>query len=431
LRTYFGRMRKGREPPYRLIMTTPAVNWGVRPAGPPTDAVFEADDVRRGRRSSRDWAADALLFLLAVVFTALTVVDGIDRHLNPATLALEVILGGLCCLGVWLRRRWPVGFAVTAIAFSIFSIAASGVALIALFTVAVYRPVRVVGLVAAGFALASIGTALVQPDPWMPTWWQAALGIACVAAVLAWGMFVRARRQLAHSNRERARRAESDRVAQARLNERHRIAREMHDVLAHRISLLSLHAGALELHADGTADEIARAAGVIRDSAHQALEELRDVIGVLREDRVGGAWADEALQRPQPTLADVPELVEESRRAGMRVVLECRVGDPAAVPVAVGRSAYRIVQEGLTNARKHAPGAEVSVTVTGNRSDGLTVEVRNPWPSGVGGGPTPIPGAGSGIIGLAERAGLAGGRLEYGRTTAGDYRLWAWLPWPA
>jgi signal transduction histidine kinase len=110
------------------------------------------------------------------------------------------------------------------------------VALIAVFTVAVHRRLAVVGLVMAGFALASIGTVLVRPDKSAPNWSQAALGIACVAAVLAWGMFVRARRQLAQSLRERERRAESDRVAQARHHERHRIARELHDVLAHRIS---------------------------------------------------------------------------------------------------------------------------------------------------------------------------------------------------
>jgi hypothetical protein len=78
---------------------------------------------------------------------------------------------------------------------------------------------------------------------------------------------------------------------------------------------------------------------VIRDSAHQALEELREVIGVLRADRAGDDWADDAPNRPQPTLADLAELADESRRAGVRVRLECRVADPAAVPVAVGRSA--------------------------------------------------------------------------------------------
>jgi signal transduction histidine kinase len=202
----------------------------------------------------------------------------------------------------------------------------------------------------------------------------------------------------------------------------------MHDVLAHRISLLSLHAGALELRPDRPVDEIARAAGVIRDSAHQALEDLREVIGVLRADPAGDDWNDDAPQRPQPTLVDLPELVEQSRRAGMRVVLECQVPDLAAVPVALGRSAYRIVQEGLTNARKHAPGAGASVTVRGTRGDGLTVEIRNPCPPEAA-GTTAIPGAGSGIVGLAERANLAGGRLEHGRTPDGEFRLWVWLPW--
>jgi signal transduction histidine kinase len=422
-------MRRELTPPYRLIMTMPAVRWDLRPAGLLTDPALEADEVRRMRRSPRDWLVDALCFLLAVGFTVLAFVDGLDRHLGPLRLAVDVTLGGLSCLGVWLRRRWPVGFAVTAVVFSVFSTAASGVALIALFTVAVHRRLAVVGLVTAGFALASIGTVLVQPDTSVPNWWQAALGIVCIAAVLAWGMFVRARRQLAQSLRERARRAESDRVAQARQQERHRIAREMHDVLAHRISLLSLHAGALELRPDGPADEIARAAGVIRDSAHQALEDLRQVIGVLRADQAGDDWTDDPPERPQPTLADLPELVDESRRAGMRVRLECRVADPAAVPVAAGRSAYRIVQEGLTNARKHARGAEVSATVRGSRGDGLTVEIRNPWPMDAD-STTVIPGAGSGLIGLAERASLAGGWLEHGRTPTGDFRLWAWLPWP-
>ena len=408
-------MRRNPAPPYCSIMAMPAAGLGI-----------EADE--RIRRSPRDWVVDALLFLLAIGFTVLSFIDGLDRNLAPVPLAVDVTLGGLSCLGVWLRRRWPVGFAVTTIVFSVYSVAAAGVALIALFTVAVHRHVAVVGLVTAGFALASIGTALVRPDTSVPTWWQVALGLACIAAVLASGMWVRARRQLAQSMRERARRAESERDAQARRQERQRIAREMHDVLAHRISLLSLHAGALELRPDRPTDEIARAAGVIRDSAHQALEDLREVIGVLRADPAGDDWTDDAPERPQPTLVDLPELVEESRRAGMRVVLERQVPDLSAVPVALGRSAYRIVQEGLTNARKHAPGAEASVTVRGTRGDGLTVEIRNPCPPEAS-GTTAIPGAGSGIVGLAERANLAGGRLEHGRTPDGDFRLWVWLPW--
>jgi signal transduction histidine kinase len=128
----------------------------------------------------------------------------------------------------------------------------------------------------------------------------------------------------------------------------------MHDVLAHRVSLLSLHAGALEFRPDAPAEEIAEAAGVIRTSAHAVMEELREVIGVLRD---GG---EQGTERPQPTLCDIPGLVEESRAAGMHVTLEVETGE-AEVPDGIGRTAYRIVQEGLTNARKHAPAAAVAV----------------------------------------------------------------------
>jgi len=122
-------------------------------------------------------------------------------------------------------------------------------------------------------------------------------------------------------------------------------------------------------------------------------------------------------------------LLDESREAGMHVSSECRVEDLDAVPDGVGRNAYRIVQEALTNARKHAQGAAVDVTLDGAAGSGLTVEVRNRLP--VGGGPAPIPGAGTGLIGLSERTSLAGGRLEHGRTPGGDFELRAWLPWPA
>src|SRR4029453_1576362 len=121
--------------------------------------------------------------------------------------------------------------------------------------------------------------------------------------------------------------------------------REMHDVLAHRISLLSLHAGALEIKPDATPDEVTEAAGVIRASAHQALQDLREVIGVLRADRPDGA-----PEPPQPTLVALPALADESRSAGVKVSLDVRF-EPAEVPDGTGRTAYRIVQEGLTNAR--------------------------------------------------------------------------------
>ena len=240
-------------------------------------------------------------------------------------------------------------------------------------------------------------------------------------------MFIRSQRELMLALRERTRQAESERdlrVSQAREQERTRIAREMHDVLAHRLSLLSLHAGALEVHPHAPPEEITRAAGVVRASAHQALEDLRQVIDVLRAEPAGSE-----SQRPQPTLGDVAALVDESRDAGTAVEFEQRV-DAEGLPAATGRTVYRIVQEGLTNARKHAPRAAVEATIDGAPGTGLTVELVSRPPLAQL-GRAEIPGAGAGLIGLAERVGLAGGRLEHGRTDSGDYRLWAWLPWPA
>src|SRR4029077_17967753 len=203
------------------------------------------------------------------------------------------------------------------------------------------------------------------------------------------------------SRRERERHAEAEqelRLEQVRHAERTRIAREMHDVLAHRISLLSLHAGALEFHPDAPPEEGARAAAVIRASAHQALEELRAVIGVRRDGGDG-----EVPQPPQPTLAALPGLLEESRAAGMLLHAEIRLADLAAVPDAIGRHALRIVQEALTNARKHAPSAAVDLRVEGAPGEGLAIEVRNAAPVLVLPSPQ-MPGSGAGLLGLAERA---------------------------
>jgi signal transduction histidine kinase len=221
---------------------------------------------------------------------------------------------------------------------------------------------------------------------------------------------------------EAERRDSARRALAAQEAERLRIAREMHDVLAHRVSLLSLHAGALEFRPDASPEEVAEAAAVIRASARAALEELRDIIGVLRE----GADGD-APEPPQPTLAQLPALIDESRAAGTQV--QTRI-DARDVPDALGRTAYRVVQEGLTNARKHAPGAavDVRVAVAGDR---LVVEVVTRRPVGVPAGAPGerLPGAGTGLVGLAERVALAGGELEHGPDAAGDFVLRASLPW--
>ncbi|MGW5575969.1 sensor histidine kinase [Micromonospora chokoriensis] len=403
----------------------------------PGELVVPAERVRtRPRRTTRDWVVDSLAFLLSLLWVLFATFDSLSPAPEAAVplphdwmVGVDTVLGLVCCGLLWVRRRWPLGLAVATLPLSMFSMAAAIPLLIIYFTVVVHRRTAVAVAVTGVGLLTNLVFSWTRPDPVMPYWVTVAWGVVITLAVLAWGMFVRARRQLIVSLRERAERAEAEqqlRVAQARHLERTRIAREMHDVLAHRISLLSLHAGALEFRPDAPADEVARAAGVIRGSAHAALQDLREVIGVLRAADGG----DDAPEPPQPTLADLPALIAESRSAGVRVNVSDTVAEAEKVPAALGRAAYRIVQEGLTNARKHAAGAAVTVDVAGGPGDGLTVAIGNRWPVGAPAGGT-LPGAGTGLVGISERVTLAGGRLAYGRDDSGDFRLAAWLPWPA
>ncbi|MFJ2029770.1 sensor histidine kinase [Streptosporangium sp. NPDC087985] len=373
------------------------------------------------RRSSRDWAVDICLFLLAVAFGILTAAERLQAS-SPSgawLFNLDQLVGTLGCAALWLRRRRPVELAVALVVLSALSEMVAGAMLVALFTVAVHRRPRTT---AAVFAL-SLFTALVyvalRPEPDTSPFLLLSFGVTLQGAAVGWGLFIHHRRRLALSLRDRAARAETEallRAEQAQHQAREAIAREIHDVLGHRLSLLSVHAGALEYHPDASAEEVARAAKVIRESAHQALQDLREVVGVLRAP-VG--------ELPQPTLADVRQLAEESGGAGMRVDLGEEI--TGNVPDRVGRTAYRIVQEALTNARKHAPGAEVRIRLTGAPGRGLTVEVDN-----AASDLTPMPGErpGQGLVGLAERVALADGRLEHGPTAGGGWRLAAWLPWP-
>ncbi|WP_174864597.1 sensor histidine kinase [Streptomyces spinoverrucosus] len=380
---------------------------------------------RRPRRTARDWLVDFSCFFVAIVVGLLAADSMTPENTPHALLVVDQWLGALSCAAVWLRRRWPVGLAIAMIPVGFISNTAGGVGMVAFFTLAVHRPFRYVAWIGG------ISTALIplffwlRPEPDLPYLVAVAFTVLLAVCVIGWGMLVRSKRQLMFSLRDRARRAETEahlRAEQAQRLAREAIAREMHDVLAHRLTLLSVHAGALEFRPDAPREEVARAAGVIRESAHEALQDLREIIGVLR------AGEPDDAGRPQPTLAALDALVAESREAGTKVTLGLRVTDPAAVPASIGRTAYRIAQEGLTNARKHAPGTEVTVSVTGAPGEGLTISVRNPAPDGE----VPhVPGSGQGLIGLTERATLAGGRLEHGARPDGGFEVRAWLPWGA
>jgi len=355
---------------------------------------------------------------------------------GAALIWLDIATGVLACaLLPALYTRWPVQAALALAVLAAISPAATPAATAATLQVALVRRFKVAAWVAAAGAAGHAIRGLWRPQPGLSYGWWLLLVVAVQAAILAGGALWRANRAQIASLRERASRAEAEqarRVAEARLIERTRIAREMHDVLAHRLSLLATYAGALEYHPDAPPQQLAQAAAVIRDGAHQALEELRDVIGVLRDEPGGsdGALAEPDLELPQPTLDDVPRLAEESRAAGTPVRLETELPASPPVPAGTGRTAYRIAQEGLTNARKHAAGRPVRLKLSGTPGDQLIIDIRNPLPPGPA-RPGGIPGSGTGLIGLGERARLAGGRIEFGPTGAGEFRLQAWLPWAA
>ncbi|MFI0479885.1 sensor histidine kinase [Actinomadura sp. 9N215] len=384
------------------------------------------------RRSAREWVRDATVAAVALMIGLLVLAGAREDYPPPPGWTddvREAVLGGAGLLVLVLfRRRWPVWVALFLTFYEVTNSVSWGATAMSLFTVAVHRRwLPAVALTALNSAIVLVLFQLTDSMTTQRERWESSLvfvlGYAVLAAV---GMLVRSRRQLIESLKERARSAESEqrlRVEEARLLERERIAREMHDVLAHRISLLAVHAGALEFRPDAPAEQ-REAAGIIRQSAYEAMEDLREVIGVLRRDDTPGAGADAVPERPQPTLADVSGLVQESRRAGSRVTLDENVPDPGRVPSRVGRHAFRIVQEGLTNARKHAPGAAVRITL--DAGEDLDIEVVNAVPPGPSA--LAMPGAGAGLVGLAERVALLGGTLEHGRTGDGRFRLHARLP---
>ena len=382
-----------------------------------------------GPRTRRDMLVDAAGCLAAAALGVLFLTPDLrdsGSPLSTAQFVVDISCGALACISLWWRRRWPLGVALACAALGMVSTSATPAGLLALSSLAVYRPLRPVLLV----ALLWIPCVLVFAS-YSPTTGPISVFLLVTPLVLAaigWGMFLRARRQLLQTLRERATRAENDQrlhEEQARMAERTRIAREMHDVLAHRISLLALHAGGLEVRPDLPQEKVRETAELMRVTARQALEELRGVFGVLREEAGQDPPPPAA---PQPTLTDIRRLVEETRLAGARIDLEMHVDHVEDVPSALGRDAYRIVQEALTNIGKHASGSTAWVRVTGRPEDGLHVRVRNRKPLRAAAGPG-LPGSGAGLLGLQERVTLAGGTLVHGPDGSGDFVVDAELLW--
>ncbi|MEV8376766.1 histidine kinase [Kribbella sp. NPDC056861] len=328
-------------------------------------------------------------------------------------------LGVISSLALWWRRKYPV--AVTVLAVIAMGVAGLFMPVgLALLTLAIRRRDLVLAILSfAAYVAYVVSNLPSNGDPTVPIF----TGPFVIGTWVAIGAYVGARRDLMVSLRDRAERAESERelrAEQARLGERSRIAQEMHDVLAHKVSLIALHAGGLEVNPAVGPEKVESSAGLIRETARQAMEDLREVLGVLRTD-LSQSGADLA---PVPRAADLARLVEASRAAGVQVSSSLTLPDD--VPPLVGRTVYRVVQEGLTNVHKHARGVSTEVLVDGAPGTGVTVRVTNVRPVAAD---SLLPGSGAGLVGLRERVTLSGGRLDAGPTQDGGWRVEAWLPW--
>jgi len=342
----------------------------------------------------------------------------VARGSGPAELALSA----LAALALLLRRRYPV----TVLLLTLPGAWVNDIWLApmtAVYSVAAhYSKVRVTAACATAFALVEFFHWPLADELFALTRENALYLIQSVmlaAGPAALGMLARTRRELAERLTEltEGRRRESRLLAEKVLaGERARLAREMHDVVSHQVSLISIQAGALQV---STADPAAReTAHTIRELSVRTLEELRQMVGVLR----AAAVRREEPLAPQPRLADLPRLIDG---AGLPVTSDLEPGD-RDWPEAVERAAYRTVQEALTNISKHAPGAEIRVRIRA-RGRRLVVEVHNGPPT-LSPAAAPLPGGGHGLIGLRERAQLLGGSLTAAATPDGGFTVRADLP---
>ena len=377
------------------------------------------------RRRFLDVAPTAALVALGLIQLSVAAGDSGFRGPKGANAAFLVAT----CLPLVVRRAHPVLtlagvlVAVSAWILAYYSgshqppfepFAAGVVACFALGFHAERRGLRVglvvfaLGVLASAVSLAVGGAAVGNALPVL-VWWAGAIGI---------GRGLHERQALVQLLRDRSARLERDRerdVTEAALEERARIARELHDVIAHAVSLIVVQAGAERRLLAGDQQRTAETLATIEDAGREALGELRRLLGVLRAHGPGRL-------APQPGLAAVPELLEESRRAGQTVRFEVD-GEPIGLPAGLDLTAYRIVQEALTNSRKHAPGAQTEVALHWRAAE-LEIEVVDHG-SGLR---RDANGVGHGLIGMRERIALYGGSLHAASVAAGGFRVHARLP---
>ncbi|MFF3847141.1 sensor histidine kinase [Streptomyces sp. NPDC002328] len=371
------------------------------------------------RREGQRWAAYGRVVLVALCVLAAALnaasIDG-GRYQIPVTGA-ALLCGASLVVPRW---RWPFAPLLVTAATAWWGWPLLPLLVVALFDLAVDRRARA-ALVCAVAALGANLLSYPATALWTAQTYASTLLLPLLAVVL--GLWLGSRRRLVEalaSDVEHLRIESKLREEAARAAERSRIAAEMHDVLAHRLSLIALHTGVLSTKSDTLPEQVAERLRLLRATSVEALTDLRDVLGALRvPDAVepGSALA--------PAMRDARELVEEARAAGQHIELTSD-GLPEQAPTTHRLAVYRIVQEALTNARKHADGAEVTVHI-GYRPMATLVEVTNP----PGTPRTDTVSSGYGLVGLRERVTALGGHLSAGPAGAGAWRLAARIPHPA
>ncbi|MBM7366410.1 sensor histidine kinase [Gordonia hydrophobica] len=340
---------------------------------------------------------------------------------------LDLAIGLASLVAVLFRRSHPVSVGVGTQLAAVVSATAAGPSMLAVVSLSTrrrWREIVPVGILAVVSALVSplVGSPEEKPVGLL----DAAIITVVILLIIAWGLYIGSRRELLASWRSRAKVAEAEqaaRVQHARIAERGRIAREMHDVLAHRISTIHMYAGALGYRDDLPPDQVREAAHTIEGLSATALTELRDLLGVLREGP-----GDAQPESPQASATDIEALVDENRGYGMNLQYSCDL-ELADLPDGIGRTLFRCVQEGLTNARKHAAATAVEVRICGSPDHGVDLVVSNPMP--IGENRTLAPESGFGLVGLAERVELRGGTQSAHLTADERFVLRVWLPWQA
>ena len=374
------------------------------------------ESAKVGPAARRIDALLALVVCLLSVSLVVGLVEGTGRMVTAIAVAV-VHTGALA----WRREHPEAVVAVMAVTGLVFvalgnSVVALGPGvLVGIYTVAAYRPpARSVPV--AGGATAAMVVAVAASGSEVDT-----MAANAIAFAVAWLVGDRQRRAVAEAVTERRRAAEmastrEQLARQAVTEERLRIARELHDIVAHAMSVITVQAGTARMVMDDSPDVAGAALGAIEDQSRRALQEMRRLLSVLRDDGANGA----ALLAPARSLADLDSLVDTAGASGLRVELT-RQGEAVALPAGAELAAFRIVQEALTNVCRHARASTASVVVRYRPSE-VVVEVID---DGVGGVPT---GEGHGIVGMRERAALYGGDVEAGPRPGGGFRVQARIP---